>query len=365
MELQKETAQKLVESWRPGCIVDQVEEIAPDASTRLYFRLLLSDPDPNSPASVVVMKIADSGSQEITGKVESVSSDAAYVQLTKFFKTRSVNVPAIYLDKREQGFLLIEDLGSDSLGDLIDVKRSHFNEEEKDSVFKDAVDQIIAIQSCRDSQNFFAFKRRFTLDLFQKECSEFIQFYLTSLPEVPVDALEQINQMICSLCSELSAYPKVLAHRDFHPWNLQLDAQKRVRVIDFQDALLAPASYDLASLLNDRGADQLLGERRYRFLFQYFFSCSGDGGEGLREYDRCLLQRDLKVVGRFEKLATTRGLERYRKWIAPTLYRIGQTMERIVREEASEPYARALDSLSSVIPRVAEGREKPLLFREA
>ncbi len=364
MELRKETAQGLVDSWRPGCSVEAIEEIAQDASTRRYFRLGLEDPDPSCPDSVIVMKIADSGSQEIGSSASDISSDLAYVRLTKFFRSRSVHVPLIFLDAREQDFLLIEDLGVDSLGDIVDVKSSHFSEEEKDEVFKKAIDQIIAIQNCQDEANFFAFQRGFNRDLFFKECSEFTEFFLPTHPELTSLDLDRVNMMIGELCQELSVRPRVLAHRDFHPWNLQLDSQGQVRVIDFQDALLAPATYDLASLLNDRGVDQLLGQRRCRLLMQYYFSSVGEGKEKLREFDRCLLQRDLKVVGRFEKLAVTRGLSRYRKWISPTLYRIGQTMERIIKDSASESYSRALDRLTNLLPEVVEGRKDPFILRE-
>jgi len=140
------------------------------------------------------------------------------------------------------------------------------------------------------------------------------------------------------LAEELSELPFRLAHRDFHAWNLMCKPSGELGVIDFQDALLAPYPYDLISLLNDRDTDSALGEALSSELMSRFSSLI-DAPKARFSLDctRTLLQRDLKVVGRFAKLNQERGLSHYLQWIPGTMRRVERGLKLLSTED--EVYA--------------------------
>ena len=108
-----------------------------------------------------------------------------------------------------------------------------------------------------------------------------------------------------------------------------------VVVIDFQDALLAPVQYDLASLLNDRETDHLVTPALETHLVDYYLERMEEWGEPRPNRDAfwetyllSSLQRDFKVVGRFRYLDLVKGKPRYKQYVAPTLKRIGRNLRR-------------------------------------
>jgi aminoglycoside/choline kinase family phosphotransferase len=106
-----------------------------------------------------------------------------------------------------------------------------------------------------------------------------------------------------------------------------------VRVIDFQDALLAPAQYDLASLLNDRITDSVITPSLEAALIDYYVGRKGDLVDSAIERDEfdevyrlSAIQRDLKIVGRFYYLDLVMGKPGYKKFIPPTVRRLRKNL---------------------------------------
>jgi len=124
-----------------------------------------------------------------------------------------------------------------------------------------------------------------------------------------------------------------------------------IAVIDFQDALLAPPQYDLASLLNDRPTDRVIRPELERRLIEYYIARraerSGqavDRDEFVEIYLLSALQRDLKVVGRFFYLDVVKGKAGYKKFIPPTVRRLERNLARLPQVERlgrllAEPFA--------------------------
>ena len=109
-----------------------------------------------------------------------------------------------------------------------------------------------------------------------------------------------------------------------------------VSVIDFQDALMAPCEYDLASLLNDRTTDAAITPALEARLLDYYFNRRAEetGEAGSRDLFREIyllsaLQRDFKVVGRFYYLDMVKGKPGYKKFIPPTLRRLKRNLSRV------------------------------------
>lgn len=338
-----------VREW--GGVVDAIVPLTPDASLRRYFRVQLTAPE--GIPSLVVMKFDSVACPEAAGGIV-VDSDYAYVELSKFFSAHDVAVPSLLFDARARGLLLIEDLGDTQLISLLrEPSAPH------EAFFAQSLQQIARIQSIPAEPGFFPFERYFSADLYTREMNEFRDFILLPQGTAAAD-IALVESLFASLAAELDRLPRVLVHRDFHGWNLLIDPNGRVRVIDFQDALCATRAYDLVSLLNDRDMDRALGERIYRSLVQAFAVQTGERERFLREYDRVLLQRDLKVAGRFAKLVALRGLQSYGEWIPGTLRRIGRTLERLSAEDSA--YLPVLTRLSQLLPTVAEGAGTPLRF---
>ena len=127
---------------------------------------------------------------------------------------------------------------------------------------------------------------------------------------------------------------------------------------------MAPQVYDFIGLLNDRDTDAALGVDLYKSLVRYCFELSGRrAGEFFPEYDEALLQRDLKVAGRFAKLVAVRGLEGYRGWIAGTVRRIGRTLQRMeLRSDCPTEFRELCRVLKCALPEVQDGWDTPVSF---
>ena len=361
---QKDVAELLkavLARWDKHVSAADITTITPDASLRRYYRVHLAPDGASKHASIVAMVFDSVACPEVGGGV-SVTSDEAYVELTAFFQSHGIAVPTLLYDARDVAVLLIEDLGDVQLADLLLGQSKAVSEEEIDRLYTEAIDQITALQALPVQQGFFPFERAFTAELYLREMSEFTD-YLLEPRGIGKEIIASIRSACDQLARQLDGFPKVLVHRDFHPWNLLVDAKKRLRVIDYQDALMGTGAYDIVALLNDRDADALVGEPRYLRLLDYFRRSAGRDDSFYFEYDRVLLQRDLKVAGRFSKLSSVRGLTSYERWIPGTLRRIGRTLERITAPGKNvTAYGRLFELLVEHLPDVKQGAAQPLRF---
>lgn len=117
-----------------------------------------------------------------------------------------------------------------------------------------------------------------------------------------------------------------------------------VAVIDFQDALLAPPQYDLASLLNDRITDSIIQPDLEEDLVNYYLCRRAEVDKRVIHHDEfreiyllSALQRDFKVVGRFYYLDLVKGKPGYRKFIPPTVRRLKRNLARLPQLERIIP----------------------------
>jgi aminoglycoside/choline kinase family phosphotransferase len=340
--------------------IEKIEAITPDASMRRYYRLLLAD---NSLGlRTVVSMVFDSVKAAEVGGGSSINADQAYLQLTEFYRNAGFAVPKIEHDGLADGVLIIEDLGDLQLGQIISgMSFRNFKLEEVEKLYQSAIDQIVKLQAIPVNQS-FVFQRSFTREVFIAEMTEFVDFTLPS-KKVSESVVKKTKQLIECLADDILKFTFRLSHRDFHSWNLMVDPANNVRIIDFQDSLMAPACYDLISLLNDRDTDVLLGETLYVNLVKY-------GNEKIKfpenyfeHYHKALLQRDLKVSGRFSKLVAERGLKHYGNWIPGTNRRIGRTLASIINlgEQRGSPYRESLKSLVEILE-IKEGSENSWSF---
>ena len=294
-------------------MLDSVEQLTPDASGRLYYRARSSD------KNVIVMYFVTKNVPEAVNEKEAKLSDESFVGVQEIFISNNVSVPEILFNDLSNSILIVEDVGNQQ---LINYANGDFK------FYKLALSELVKIQNISNDNGHFIFKRRFDHSVFVREMSEFTDFLLESyrprIADLGYDFNEvtlNFNQLYQDVSKKILSFPFVLSHRDFHSWNIHV-VDNQVRIIDFQDALMAPRLYDFISLLNDRGSDIIIGEVGMEMLKNSFSSLLNiKRDEFDSEYYLTLLQRDLKVAGRFEKLAL-KGMESYRKFIPHTVSRI-------------------------------------------
>jgi hypothetical protein len=100
-------------------------------------------------------------------------------------------------------------------------------------------------------------------------------------------------------------------------------------VIDYQDMRSGPDTYDLASLLRDRGVARIIGEETELELLAHYADAAGAKGDVRRRYFETLLQRSIKILGTFAKQPIVRGRMHYLEFIPPTLESVSRCLEEL------------------------------------
>ncbi len=331
--------------------ISNIESLTPDASSRRYFRIHLESKYKDSFSSVLAMFFTDLKTSELGGSIVKIND--AVRGLGDFFSKNDVKVPEIFFT--DENIFFIEDLGDSLLAD-------HYILNKDISKYKLAIDEISKIQNIKADSSFFAFKRSFGFDIYRKELDEILDYTLEELSDVAI-----FKESFDLLCKDLSSFKKVLCHRDFHSWNIIIDQNDKLRVIDYQDALLATKYYDLVALINDRDTDELLGDDNYFELVKYFYHKLNKPGNFISDYSKVLLQRDLKVVGRFSKLDKIKKINHYSKWIPGTVRRIFVTLRYLSTkssDESSFQYAKLLTEFEKHFPSYLDNVTNKKIFLE-
>jgi len=313
--------------------------LAGDASSRRYYRAVLEGPASSS--SIIIMELAGSSlplSSEELAIFNEPPKELPFLNLHRFLKQLRVRVPALYGQWVEEGIILLEDLGDRSLWDQV----QGLSPTEILKWYEKALDQLLLIQvegTRKKDDSCIAFQQRFDFRLYMWEFDHFIEYGLEKRPgkQIRGGEKDRLRKTFEEIATSLESQPSCLNHRDYHSWNLMVH-DGEVAVIDFQDALLAPPQYDLASLLNDRETDRIIRPEMEAHLLDYYLQKRQEMGERtanreefFEAYLLSALQRDFKVVGRFYYLDLVKGKPGYKKYIPPTLKRLRRNLERLPR----------------------------------
>ncbi len=343
--LEKLVAEKIQASFGSRADLLSITPLAGDASSRRYYRALLDSF--TAPRSVVVMELAGSSlplSSEELAIFKEPPQELPFLNLHRFLTRLGVRVPALYGHWVEEEILLLEDLGDRCLWDAVQgLPRAEVIE-----WYEKAIDQLLLIQiagtKARDD-SCIAFKQRFDFRLYMWEFDHFIEYGLEKRARSKISPGEKqlLVENFKDISRRLDSQPACLNHRDYHSWNLMV-TNGEIAVIDFQDALLAPPQYDLASLLNDRETDGIIQPDIEDPLFRYYLGKREEMGAERVDHDEFLeiyilsaLQRDFKVVGRFHYLDLVKGKPGYKKYLPPTLRRLKRNLLRLPHLEKLVP----------------------------
>ncbi|HEY6530267.1 MAG TPA: phosphotransferase [Cellvibrionaceae bacterium] len=229
-----------------------------------------------------------------------------FSNIARFLRQQGLAVPEIIGADFAKGFLLISDLGTE-------LYAAHLTDDHVDGLYGEAINTLLQLQITQPTADLLAAYDAATL---RREMELFPQWFIGELLQYPLNADEHqlLAQTFSYLEQSAAKQPQVVVHRDFHSRNLILRQTQQARLlppglIDFQDALIGPAAYDLVSLLKDCYVDWPRSQVR-SWALAYYQQAQQQGiwprlreGEFIQSFDLIGLQRHLKVLGIFARLS--------------------------------------------------------------
>lgn len=278
--------------------------LAGDASNRRYFRIALK----GTPSALILMQLADpegfKKSEEAVSGASAQIAELPFTNVLTHLQRTGVTVPTLHYFDREAGLLYLEDFGDLTLAEAC----RHADRARLEALYRQAIDQLALLQvkgTTPPAPGCIAFHRRFDVPLLMWEFDHFLEYGITARVGQPMKPADDavVRAAFQRIAELLAGQPQVFVHRDYHSRNLMVDGS-RMGIIDFQDALMGPATYDLASLLKDAYIE--LDDAVVDALVEHFLDRLaglgvkvGDRAAFRRLFDLTSIQRNLKAAGRF------------------------------------------------------------------
>jgi aminoglycoside/choline kinase family phosphotransferase len=291
-----------------------VDWLAGDGSDRCYFRVR----SPELPVSYVLMQLSGTDAENLSrGRYD-------WVEISDILRAHQVRAPRCVATLKEHAAILIEDYGDLMLETVALSTHNDGKPVESLIYFKKSVGVVSQFLNIKATPGNVWTERRFDRERFLWELRFFVTKYLTPVARYQFSSAEELefSNDIESLSSYLGARSEYFVHRDFHSRNIMV-VHDDVAVIDFQDARLGPASYDLVSLVFDSYVP-MAPESRMRLLEEGLEIIATHAGPSValqarEEWRPMLLQRQLKAIGSFGFLTVDKHKGDYLKNVAPAL----------------------------------------------
>ena len=325
---------RLLEQWlrRLGYRDYRLSPASEDASFRSYLRLRFDG------ESLIVMDAPPD--KEPCGQ---------FILVAEKLRAAGLSAPAIIARNLEHGFLLLTDFGSSDYLSKLDADSER-------SLYADALEALFGMQRGIDAADLPPYDRA----LLEREMDLFHDWFLGRLLGIELDAGQRAawRATRALLVDNAVAQPQVFVHRDYHSRNLMKIGAGNPGILDFQDAVRGPITYDLVSLLRDCYIDwppprvtQLAREYHAR-------ACAGgltdaDAAQFMRWFDLMGAQRHLKAIGIFSRLKIRDGKAGYLKDIPRTFAYLRQAsidatglgeLGRLLEQLELEPQVQALSA---------------------
>ena len=309
-----------------GLRPDSLRPASNDASFRRYFRI---DAAPDRGGSLIAMDAPPP-----------MEDCRPFVHAADVLARSGVSVPAVLAADLDRGFLLLEDFGSVTYLSRLDPAGAP-------SLYADASRALVALQRASTADAFPAYDRT----LLMRELRLFPDWYVARHKGVTLTVSEAaVLDAACEvLLANVLAQPRVHVHRDFHSRNLMvLPGARNPGILDFQDAVHGPITYDLVSLLRDAYV-QWDEEQVLDWAIRYWeraraagLPVSTDFAEFYRDFEWMGLQRHLKVLGIFARLHHRDGKDGY---LADLPRVLGYVRHVVGRYNAFGPLAHLIDRI--------------------
>lgn len=283
-----------------GLSLDAFAPASSDASFRRYFRA-----------------IHEKGQYIVMDAPPERENAANFVKIAQLFKQIRVNVPEIIRQDLQRGFLLLEDFGDRHYLQVL-------HGDNADCLYGAALESLFKLQTGIDRQA--CDLPRYDAALLQRELGIFREWFLQGLLHLEIDAEWQrlLDNAEAELIRSALEQPQVCVHRDYHSRNLMYLGAGEPGILDFQDAVIGPVTYDLVSLLRDCYIDwpaeqieQWMSAYYRRLLQAGLVAC--DLATFRRWFDLMGMQRHLKAIGIFARLHLRDGKPHYLGDIPRTL----------------------------------------------
>jgi len=285
-----------------------------DASFRRYFRVT------HEGASCIVMDAPPEN-----------EDCHPFIAVDRLLLDAGLNVPEIIDEDLERGFLLLTDLGSRLYLEALSA-------DTVERLYGDALGALAAIQTCAPAPGLLPDYDR---ALLLGEMGLFRDWLVGKHLGIGLNATQSglLDAAFDALAENALAQPQVCVHRDYHSRNLMVTARNNPGILDFQDAVIGPVTYDLVSLLRDcyiewprtRVEDWALGYQQLALQSGILRAEHEDPATFLRWFDLMGVQRHLKAAGIFARLNHRDGKPGYLDDIPRTL---GYVVEVAARHEA-------------------------------
>ncbi len=274
-----------------------------------------------------------------------------FVRVADLMAQAGLRVPQVLAWDQAKGFLLLSDLGPHTMMQAIDRQQPSANL----GLYMDAVDALVSWQKASQVGVLPAYDEA----LLQRELALFPQWYLQQHRGITPDAkmAETLRSSFALIVRENLSWPKVHVHRDFMPRNLMMPVQtgtssdRRLGVLDFQDAVHGPITYDIASLMRDAflSWDEAfvldVTIRYWEKARAAGLAVGDDFGLFYRGVEWMGLQRHLKVAGIFARLTLRDGKPQY---LADTPRFIGYIRATCARYGELRPLLRLIEAVEGI-----------------
>ena len=324
-----------------------ISRVTGDASTRSYFRASADDRsaiialyssafDENTSAAE---RLAAAEARDPSSRLTFANDPCAHIETTLLFLEAGLPVPKLLGCSGADAVLLLEDVGDTRLQDWL----ADHSESEAVEAYREAMRMLIDIQGATRTvcdRGSICSRLAFDEAKLRWELGFFFANYFNRHLRVRLEAevANAVQADFKALCSELASRPRVLTHRDYHARNLMMHGG-RMCIIDFQDARMGPASYDVASLLSDPYSP--LSRENARALSEEFVDLKArslfplpDPEDFRVELHLMTAQRMLKAVGTYASQAVA-GNQVYLPYIRPAVERATSAMGALDRFAAT------------------------------
>lgn len=300
MDSSEKTKQDL-KHWIDSVLGAQKTELKPlsgDASFRRYFKLLSNEASKTNAGSMLAI---DSPPELI--------NNAGFINIGNLLRKHGIKVPQIIHHQESSGFFLIENFGDQLFLNLLENSL-------EERLYQQAIDTLLKIQQISEVE--YDYLPTYDAQLLQFEMNLFREWFIDKHLSLSLSAREHqiIEETFDLLTLSALEQPQTFVHRDYHSRNLMKTGDGSLGVIDYQDAVKGPLSYDLVSLLKDCYFE--LPEKDIERFAKYYWQLASelrlivsDFKHFFQQFEWMGMQRHIKVLGIFCRLYYRDDKEQY------------------------------------------------------
>lgn len=292
-----------------GIAFDNIEPASGDASFRRYFRIQ------HQGENLIVMDAPPEHEDCVP-----------FINISKAMEAMGLNVPRILQQNLEHGYLLLSDLGNVQYLEQL-------NRNTAPQLYRDALDALLRLQTSNTGLQLLP---RYDHALLTREMELLREWYFEKNLKIKLSPAQHklLDEVFELLAQSALAQPQTWVHRDYHSRNLMVVSKHNPGILDFQDAVYGPVTYDLVSLLKDCYIEwpreqviEWVNGYHQRLLEREIIN-DVDTQQFIRWFDFMGVQRHLKVLGIFSRLHIRDHKSGYLKDIPRTLRYVTDTCRR-------------------------------------